>query len=233
MSRFRSGTCAQPGSSSNGSDATTTAAAGVVSPFVWRYQSVSPQAVAAIECPSVSRKLNRPVPSAASTAVIVWASAAPIGQPARSRSRTSAHRNAESTIASSDSRAAAPMPVPPAAGARSAIAAAAPGQPSSRPLWLNSQGPWPKGAAAASPSAVPAVAERTAARTAPDRVTRAMSGSDGSPQMGTDRRYRAEAGEDLPPDRVVPVPERGPAGHRGHAERAAPQHLVLGPEEDR
>ena len=41
----------------------------------------------------------------------------------------------------------------------------------------------------------------------------------------------AEAGEDLPADRVVPVAERAPAGHRVGGERAAAQHLVLGAEE--
>ena len=83
------------------------------------------------------------------------------------------------------------------------MTAAAPGQPSSSPLWLNSQAPAPNGAAAASPSAVPAVAERTAARTAEDRVTRAMSGSDGSPQIGADRRYLAGTGS---PSAYQPTP---------------------------
>src|ERR1700734_1759987 len=41
-----------------------------------------------------------------------------------------------------------------------------------------------------------------------------------------------EAGEDLPADRVVPVPERAPAGYRRHRERAAAHHLVLRAEED-
>ncbi len=41
----------------------------------------------------------------------------------------------------------------------------------------------------------------------------------------------AEPGEDLPPDRVVPVPERAPAGHRADRERPAAEHLVLGTEE--
>src|SRR5215831_16067044 len=41
----------------------------------------------------------------------------------------------------------------------------------------------------------------------------------------------AKAGEDLPPDRVIPVAERAPAGDRGHAERATAQHLVLAAEE--
>src|SRR5215467_13311134 len=41
----------------------------------------------------------------------------------------------------------------------------------------------------------------------------------------------AEAGEDLPPDRVVPVAERAPAGDRGDAERATAEHLVLAAEE--
>jgi 5-dehydro-2-deoxygluconokinase len=41
----------------------------------------------------------------------------------------------------------------------------------------------------------------------------------------------AETGEDLPPDRVVPVAERAPAGHRADPERPAAQHLVLRAEE--
>src|ERR1700743_2903304 len=41
-----------------------------------------------------------------------------------------------------------------------------------------------------------------------------------------------EAGEDLPPDRVVPVAERAPAGDLVGAEGAAAQHLVLRSEED-
>src|SRR6185437_7422674 len=239
ISRCWSGTSCQPGSSSNGSDATTTdAAAGGAgesagtaapvaclagSPFSWLYQSVSPQAVAAIDCPSVSRKLNRPVPPAADTAAIVPASASPMASPARSRSSTSAHRNAESTIASSDSSAAAPPGAPaaapggcgnepagggplsrPAAPRPPASGTAAAGQPFSSPLWLNSQGPAPKGAAAASPSAVPSVAERTAARTAPERVTRARSGSVRSPQIGTARRYLAGTGS---PPAYQPIPK--------------------------
>ena len=51
--------------------------------------------------------------------------------------------------------------------------------------------------AASGPAAVPGVAERTAASTAPDLVTRAISGSDGSPQMGSPRRYRAGTGSAL------------------------------------
>src|SRR5262249_28409048 len=41
----------------------------------------------------------------------------------------------------------------------------------------------------------------------------------------------AEAGEDLAPDRVVPVPERRPLDARVGRPRPAPQHLVLGAEE--
>src|SRR5215471_16060928 len=41
----------------------------------------------------------------------------------------------------------------------------------------------------------------------------------------------AEAGQDLPPDRIVPVAERAPAGDRGDAERAAAERLVLAAEE--
>jgi len=59
-----------------------------------RYQRVSPHAVAAIVAPSVSRKLNRPVPPADSTAAMVAASAALGVAPARRPSRTSAHSRA-------------------------------------------------------------------------------------------------------------------------------------------
>src|SRR5215471_7288962 len=41
----------------------------------------------------------------------------------------------------------------------------------------------------------------------------------------------AEAREDLPPDRVVPVAERATAGDRGDAERVTAEHLVLAAEE--
>ena len=157
---------------------------------------MSPQAVAAIDCPSVSRKLNRPVAPAASTAPIVSDSAAAMERPARSRASASAHRKAESTIASSDSRVAAPPAV-------SAAAAADAGQPARTPLWLNSHGPDANGAAACSPAAMPAVALRTAASTAADRVTRAISGSDSSAQIGTARRYRAGVGS---PSAYQPTP---------------------------
>ena len=187
VSECRSGTSVHPGWSSPGSDATTT------DPADRRYQSVSPQAVAAIDVPSVTRKLNRPLPPPASMAVMVAARAVSIAAPAWSHSRTSAHRNAESTIASSESRVLA-------AGA---CAAAESGQPSSRPLWLNSHWSEANGAAACSPTAVPGVASRTAASTAADRVTRARSGSDGSPQIGCPRRYRAGTGS---PSAYQPMP---------------------------
>ena len=162
-----------------------------------RYQSVSPQAVAAIDCPSVSRKLNRPVVPAASTAPIVSASAAAMERPARSRSSASAQRKAESTIASSDSSVAAAAP------AVSATATADAGQPARIPLWLNSHGPDANGAAACSPTAMPAVALRTAASTAADRVTRAISSSDSSAQIGPSRRYLAGVGS---PSAYQPTP---------------------------
>src|SRR6516162_10027518 len=76
-------------------------------------------------------------------------------------------------------------------------------QPSSLPLWLNSQGPDANGATADSPSAVPGVALRTAARTAADLITRARSDSDGSPQIGTARRYLAGTGS---PSAYQPMP---------------------------
>ena len=53
----------------------------------------------------------------------------------------------------------------------------------------------------------------------------------GSALPGCGVARTAEAGEDLPADRVVPVPERAPAGHPVGGERAAAQHLVLGAEE--
>ena len=182
VSECRSGTSVQPGWSSPGSDATTTA------PADRRYQSVSPQAVAAIDVPSVTRKLNRPLPPPASMAVMTAASAVSIVAPAWSHSSTSCHRNAESTIASSESR----------VRAAGACAAAESGQPSSRPLWLNSHWSAANGAAACSPPAVRGLASR-----AVDRVTRARSGSDGSPQIGTPRRYRAGTGS---PSAYQPMP---------------------------
>ena len=202
VSTCRPGTSVQPGPSSSGSDATVTDH-GAALPGVpeaagrRRYQSVSPQAVAAIACPSVSRKLNRPAAPAASAAAMVPASATSKASPARSRRLISAHRNAESTIASTDSRMAA------SDGPASSLAADS-GHPSSRPLWLNSQRPSANGAAACSPAAVPSVAERTAASTARDLITRARSGSDGSPQMGVPRRYRAGTGS---PSAYQPMPK--------------------------
>ena len=140
-------------------------------------------------------------------APVASSSAASVARPARSRSSTIVHRNAESTIASIDSSAASAAGG--CAGSAPSVSqhpdrpAAESGQPSSRPLWLNSQGPWPNGAAACSPGAVPGVAERTAASTAVEVVTRATSGSDGSPQIGTPRRYRAGTGS---PPAYQPMP---------------------------
>jgi hypothetical protein len=62
------------------------------------------------------------------------------------------------------------------------------GQPATTPLWLNSQGPSPNGAAAVSTTGMPAVALRTAASTAPARVTRASAGSVASLHRGVARR---------------------------------------------
>src|SRR6185437_16883954 len=67
--------------------------------------------------------------------------------------------------------------------------------------------------------------------------TAAWPAARGRPGAGTSGRLRfagprgAEPGEDLPPDRVVPVAEGTPAGHRADGERAAAQHLVLRAEE--
>jgi hypothetical protein len=169
---------------------------------------VSPAAVAATDRPSVSRKLNRPVPPAASTSAITAASATPAGAPARSLRSTSAHSSAESVSASRDvsSTGGSPAglsPFPWGAGAVTDSGDRQACQSRRTPLWLNSQVSVPNGAAAAAPCAVPGVAERTAARTAPDRVTRAMSGSDGSFQMGMSRRYLAGTGS---PSAYQPTP---------------------------
>src|SRR5258708_7694962 len=63
-----------------------------------------------------------------------------------------------------------------------------------------------------------------------------LTSSPGRRSAGTSGEIRvasgAEAGEDLPPDRVVPVPERAAADNLVDRERAAAQHLVVGPEED-
>src|SRR5712691_4795581 len=186
-----SGTSVQPGSSSPGSEATTTAGPD-------RYHTVSPAAVAAITCPSVSRKLNRPVRPAVRSAPTVSASASAgaIGsRPRCSRCRTSAHSRAESTRASN--------PSSESAGRVAASPAADRGHPSSTPLWLNSHGPDANGATEAVPRSVPAVAQRTAASSAPAVVTRATSAKDSSPQMGTERRYLAGSGS---PGAYQPTP---------------------------
>jgi hypothetical protein len=59
-----------------------------------------------------------------------------------------------------------------------------PGQPTSAPLWLNSQWSAPKGEQADALGSVPALASRTAASSAPLRVTRVRSAKDGSAQIG-------------------------------------------------
>src|SRR5262249_3032543 len=89
----------------------------------------------------------------------------------------------------------------------------------------------------------PAWPGRTAGR--PPATGRSRAGR-GRPDDGTSGRRRqpagrrrgdgipggAEPGEDLPPDRVVPVTERATAGYRADGERPAAQHLVLVAEED-
>ena len=70
-------------------------------------------------------------------------------------------------------------------------------------MWLNSQRPDAYGATAATPGSVPAVAQRTAASSAPADVTRATSAKDSSPQIGTARRYLAGSGS---PGAYQPTP---------------------------
>jgi hypothetical protein len=60
---------------------------------------------------------------------------------------------------------------------------------------------------------MPEVAERTAASTAVALVTRAMSGSDSSPQIGVPRRYLAGTGspgayQPMPKPSALTVPNR-------------------------
>ncbi len=128
----------------------------------------------------MSRKLNRPVTPAWSSSPITAASASSGLAPSRSRFRVSAHSSAESTRASRLSSssglsvAASPAPVP--------------GHPVSVPLWLNSQWSAPNGDAADALGSVPALASRTAASSAPLRVTRVRSANDGSAQIGPEFR---------------------------------------------
>ena len=88
----------------------------------------------------------------------------------------SAHSSAESTRASrsSSSSGVSVAASPPAV----------PGQPTSAPLWLNSQWSAPYGEQADAPGSVPALASRTAASSAPLRVTRVRSANEGSAQIG-------------------------------------------------
>src|SRR5262249_16730133 len=96
---------------------------------------------------------------------------------------------------------------------------------------------WRRGAHAcrASPDGGPKASSCTAA--GGPREARCRHIGPGSPPPAAGRRGGgvpggAETGEDLPPDRVVPVTERAPAGHRADRERRAAQHLVLVAEED-
>ena len=73
----------------------------------------------------------------------------------------------------------------PSRAGRTPAGRATPGQPLTRPLWLNSQRPSVNGAQAPSPTGMPAVALRTAARTAPERTPAATSGSEASVHIGT------------------------------------------------
>lgn len=117
--------------------------------------------------PSVSSRFSRASGAASATSRTVSVSAWPRPSPSRSRWSTSAHTNAESVLASSDSSSAGESAV--VSGAR------LDGQPRTAPLWLNSQGPEANGAAAASPSDPDSVASRTAASTAPLLTTLARS----------------------------------------------------------
>jgi hypothetical protein len=69
-------------------------------------------------------------------------------------------------------------------GSRAASGATECGQPRTTPLWLNSQRPSAKGAAAVSVTGIPAVADRTAASTPPDRVPAATAANEASDQIG-------------------------------------------------
>ncbi|GLC62523.1 hypothetical protein PLESTB_001908900 [Pleodorina starrii] len=160
LSTDPSGTWRHPGPSSEGSLATTVPAPSL------RQHRVSPAAVAAIVVPSVSRRLNRPVVAAETSATTV-ASASGAAVPAASRSWTRAHSRAESTRASR-------------------LSSRVGGSPAARAST--------EGAAAASSGVVPGVAERTAASTAVLVVTRATSVKEASAHIGTALRYRAGTG---------------------------------------
>lgn len=133
-----------------------------------------------IVAPSVSSRFSREPGAAAASSVTVSAIAWPAGSPPVRRFSTSAQMNAASQRAARRSSA--------SAGSVAASPAALSGQPRTAPLWLNSQGPAAKGAAAASPSAPASVASRTAASSASLRTTLARSAKFRSPQTGAARR---------------------------------------------
>ena len=118
----RSGTAVQPGSSSYGSEATTTPSASA------RQHSVSPQVVAAIARPSVSSRLSRP-PAVDAASRTVLPSASAIRSPACSRWCTTSQSSAESDTASIAIS---------SAGASCVVSRAIEvGHPVTAPLWLN------------------------------------------------------------------------------------------------
>ncbi|GAB3855029.1 hypothetical protein GCM10027610_087530 [Dactylosporangium cerinum] len=126
----------------------------------------------------------------------------------RSRARTSAHSSALSVGASRVIRS--------RTGSSAATPATLSGHPSTRPLWENSHGPSWNGAAADSVTGMPTVAERTAARTAPEDVAAASNGSDGSLHSGRADRYTTGTGNQPSPKPsalMVPPPRMSRGAH--------------------
>ena len=138
---------------------------------------------------SVDRRLPRP----------------PWPPPRRARHRPVCHERADRRPLP---RATPSLSAPPASPARpgrapSPTGRATAGQPSTAPLWLNSQGPDRNGAAAACPPGIPTVADRTAASIAAVRTTRARSANVSSDHIGLAPRCRAGSTR---PSTYQPIP---------------------------
>src|SRR5690242_11026637 len=160
----RSGTSTQAGSSSSGSELTSTPPSRAIQ------DSVSPHVVAAMTWPLVASKLSRPL----RTFRTVSASASGSGAPTSSRPLTTAANMALSIRVS----------VRVEGGSTAAIASG-----STAPLWLNKPPPDSrKGAAPDSSTGCGGVAERTAATTQPEVTVGAREAKERSLQIGCARR---------------------------------------------
>jgi len=166
-----SGSSIQRGSSSYGSDATTT------EPSRSTRNSGSPTQVAAIAEPSVASRVRRPPPTVCTART---ASRSPVdsGEPDSHRAAASPKTNAESTGADASAM----------SYVRSARAFRAAVQSARRPLWLNSQRCAVNGVAHDSSGPHPGDAERTAAMMHPLVIVGARDPKEASLQIDCARR---------------------------------------------